>query len=156
MADLALQWNSTVLAADLSVAANDIATDAGLQTAVLLSLFLDRRADDGDVLPDGTDDRRGWWGDGFAAVEGDRIGSRLWMLARAKASTETARRAEEYAREALAWLTEDRVASKVETSAEIQTLGSGTKAMTLAVAVHRPGKADPTRYRFDGVWRAME
>jgi phage gp46-like protein len=39
-----LHWDSTALAADLAVAANDLSTDAGLETAVLLSLFLDRRA----------------------------------------------------------------------------------------------------------------
>lgn len=92
-----------------------LAQDDGLATAVLLSLFLDRRAGPDDPLPDGTD-RRGWLGDALAA-DGDRIGSRLWLLMREKQVEETRRRAEEYAEEALAWLVEDGLAEAVEVTA---------------------------------------
>jgi phage gp46-like protein len=88
--------------------------------------------------------------------DGDKIGSRLWLLARAKATTDTARRAEEYAREALGWLVDDKVATKVEATAEITRLEDSARAMILSVAIYRPGATDPARYRFDGVWRAME
>ena len=154
--DLALSWDSAACSADLAVVANDLQGDAGLETAVMLSLFLDRRAEDGDVLPDGASDRRGWWADELAPVDGDKIGSRLWLLARAKPVRETALRAEEYAREALAWLVEDRVASRVEVSAEIGQLGSTNRGIFLSVAIFRPDKTDPLRFRYDGSWRSME
>ena len=51
----------------------------GLHTAVINSLFLDRRADADDPVPAHVTDLRGWVGDGFF-VEGDRMGSKLWML----------------------------------------------------------------------------
>lgn len=152
MSDLALRWNSTDLTADIAVEANDVARDEGLETAVLLSLFLDRRAEERDPLPDEQTDWRGWWADALPVVDGDRIGSRLWLLARAKQTTETLSRAQEYAAEALAWLTEDLVAEKVEVSASYPRGGM----LGLTVSIYRPGQTNPIRYRYDAIWAAME
>ncbi len=78
--DIALTWGPTLLAGDLSVVLNDIAAGDELLSAVLLSLFTDRIADPGDVLPGGANDRRGWWGDSFSrdvAHAGARFRKRL-------------------------------------------------------------------------------
>lgn len=85
------------------------APDDGITRAVIISLFSDDRAHTDDVLPDGTDDRRGFWADSVLPPQGaqQRIwatGSRLWLLSREKQTAETARRAREYAEEALQWL----------------------------------------------------
>lgn len=153
MTDLALTWRSDEFAADLTVDGGDLVGDEGLETAVLMSLFLDREAAPGDVLPEGETDRRGWWGDSFPVVDGDRIGSRLWLLARSKATPVVLSRAEEYAREALAWLLEDRVASRVDVSAEFLLAGNG---LGLAVQIYRPDRADPVSFRFGRAWAAQE
>lgn len=58
--DMKLAWSPTALGADVAVELNDLVSEDGLQTAVALSLFADRRAEDGDVLPDDQVDRRGW------------------------------------------------------------------------------------------------
>lgn len=150
MSDLALKWDPQEFAADLAVANNDLVGDDGLETAILLSLFTDRRAEPGDPLPAGELDRRGWWGDAFPVAEGDRHGSRLWLLARAKQQAATVARAREYAREALQWLIDDRVASQVEVTAEIPRAGM----LALTVVVHRPN-TDPARYRFGATWSAV-
>lgn len=152
MSDLRLTWNATANAADFSITANDLTKEDGLETAVLLSLFLDRRADDGDVLPAPDSDRRGWWADDFPIVDADRIGSRLWMLSRSKATVDVLSRTEQYAREALQWLLDDRVAERIEVSATTPIRGM----IVLEVSIYRPSKADPARYRFDGAWRAQE
>jgi phage gp46-like protein len=151
MSDLLLRLDPAVLEADLAIAANDLVADDGLETAVLLSLFTDRRAGAGDVLPPGETDRRGWWGDAFPVVEGDLIGSRLWLLTREKQRSAVLPRVEEYAREALAWLVEDRVASKVEVVASFPRAGW----LALDVSVYRP-LGDPTKYRFDRAWEAAQ
>jgi phage gp46-like protein len=151
MGDAALVWDPDSLAADLAIEANDLVRDEGLRTAVLLSLFLDRQAEPGDVLPPGETDRRGWWADAVPVVEGDQIGSRLWLLAREKDTSTVRARAEEYAREALAWLVEDKVADRVEVVAEAPRPG----ALNLVIDIYRP-KAEPTRYHFADVWSAME
>lgn len=83
---------------------------------MLLSLFTDRRVP-AEEPPAGEVDRRGWWGDTLAA-DGDRIGSRLWLLGRESRRPDIVRRAEEYAREALVWLLDDGVAVRVDVAAE--------------------------------------
>jgi len=151
MSDIALRWDPDSLSADLSIEANDIARDEGLQTAVMLSLFLDRQAEEGDQLPAGEADRRGWWADGVPVLEGDKIGSRLWLLARAKDSATTAARAREYALEALQWLVDDKVAERIAATVERASPGR----QDLVIDIFRP-KAAPTRYRFADIWAAME
>jgi phage gp46-like protein len=109
-------------AADLDLLGADLATDQGLDTACLVSLFSDRLAAPDDVLPTGAD-RRGWWGDAYADVDGDLIGSRLWLLARAKQVPQTLVDAQAYAEEALAWMIEDGVAAAVSCPASFPQTG---------------------------------
>ena len=85
--------------------------DESLRTPVLISLQTERRATE-EQAPDRSD-RGGWWGDTYPDVEGDEIGSRLWTLKGAKSTPETRQRAEEYVREALAWMIEDGIASEI-------------------------------------------
>ncbi|TJZ78796.1 phage GP46 family protein [Chitiniphilus eburneus] len=93
-----------------------------LDTAVLLSLFTDRRAEPGD---DVEGDPRGWWGD--AIPIGDEravpLGSRLWLLAREKQTASTLRRAEAYGREALQWLIDDGHARALDIAASAPRTG---------------------------------
>lgn len=149
LADLALVWSG--LDADLTIVDQDLSVDAGMTTAVLLSLCTDRRCEDDDVPSSGdVDDRRGWWADQFADVEGDRFGSRLWLLDRSKRTNETALRAKEYAAEALAWMVEDSVVESVDVVTELTT-----SDLLIGVTVQRPGR-EPIALRFAHTWSAME
>ncbi len=150
MSDLALVWDGANFAADLAIDANDLLTDDGLETAVMLSLFLDRRAEDADTLPDAVTDRRGWWGDEFPIADGDKIGSRLWLLSREKQTAAALTRAQEYAQEALAWLVEDKVAERVDVTADFPRPG----VLGLSVIIYRP-HVDPAKYRFNHIWAAQ-
>ena len=154
MGDFALVWDNTTGQADMAIVDDDVLDDDGLRTAVLLSLFVDRRAEDGDALPAGDGDRRGWFGDELLEVEGDRIGSRLWLLDRAKLTERVVPDAEAYALEALAWLLEDRVAESVEASAQVvDATGDGLRDLLWDVTVRRPDEA-PAQYQFAHVWDA--
>lgn len=112
---------------DCGMEAGDLVAEDSLRTAVILSLFLDRRADDDDILPNDSDDRRGWWADtvapmtdygiGGGSASGDHIGSRLWLLSREKQLAGVLERARHYAEEALTWLVEDGVATAVQVTA---------------------------------------
>lgn len=148
--DITLDWLNGAL--DLALLDGDLATDNGLRTAVALSLLCDRRAEPDDVLPDsfGFDggDRRGWWADAIADRDGDKWGSRLWLLNREKILPEVRRRAEAYAAESLAWLLDDGVATEVEAIAE--TLDR--EVLWLLIIIKR---GDGTRIadRYQYVWR---
>lgn len=151
LADLALTWSNTTGDGDLSLIDSDIASDRGLATAVILSLFTDRRAETDDKPPSGDErDRRGWWADQFAATEGDRIGSRLWLLDRSKRSNEVVLRAKEYVREALAWMLEDRVVAGIDVTVE-----TTDKALLIAIGLQRPGR-DPVSFRFAHPWDHLQ
>lgn len=151
--DVALVWNNQTGTADFAMAGPDLQADAGLETAVILSLFVDRQAAEGDAIPDGSGDPRGWWGD--APIDAtpttgntpDRIGSRLWLLDRARAITDTLRRAEAYAREALHWIVEDGVAGSIAVTASFPHRGW----LQLDITINQAGSSP----RFAFAWNAQ-
>jgi len=126
-----------------------LAEDDGLETAVIISLFTDRRAEDDDVIPDGTQEHRGWWGDDFNDDAADRIGSRLWLLSREKQLSEVLNRSRQYAEQALRWLIDDGVAESVDVVASIPRTG----VLGLQVAIQRP-REPVIRYQFESFWSA--
>lgn len=149
MSDIALEWSATAGACDLVVENNDLKSDDGLQTAILLSLFTDRRAEPGDVLPDGETDRRGWWADALPVVTGDKFGSRLWLLSRSKRTPDVLSRAEQYAKEALQWLIDDKVAARILVGAEFLA----DQGWALVVTAYRPN-GESVRFLFNRTWAA--
>ncbi len=135
--------------ADYVLSALGLAEDDGLETAVILSLFTDRRAEADDPLPAG-DDRRGWWADAFPSVTGDLVGSRLWLLHREKQTPQTLTRARDYAIEALQWLVDDGIAAGVEVDAVVVRTG----VLGLTIEVQRTA-GPAARYRFENFWGAQ-
>lgn len=111
MPDIQTFWQPLAGRGDWAMAGPDLAAGADLESAVLISLFTDRRADPDDVIPDGTNDPRGWWGD---AGQDYAIGSKLWLLDRSKQSEPVRLRAQNYIEDALRWLLDDGVAASVE------------------------------------------
>lgn len=135
---------------DLAIVDGDLEGDDGMETAVLISLFTDRRAEDGDELPDNTTDRRGWWADAFSDVEGDLVGSRLWLLSRSKHLPEVAVQAEGYAAEALQWMIDDGISESITVSAE----WIDPQTLALKVEITRPART-PLSFSFDNLWEAV-
>jgi phage gp46-like protein len=156
-ADVALLFDTAALRGDLAVANGRLVEEDGLATAVLISLFTDRRADPDDRLPDDAEGLRGWWGDLVDVIEGgnvDRIGSKLWLLSREKEQVEVLRRAEAYAGEALAWLLEDGVARSVDVVATAPLPG----VLQLDVSIAQPSPLPALRYGYiwqDDRWRML-
>lgn len=152
--DIKAVWDSDLAEGDFSFddAAQDLDSDTGLETAVLISLFTDRRAKEDDVLPDSSNlDRRGWWGDlGSPEVDGDQIGSRLWLLSREKTLEAVLIRAKEYAQESLAWLMDDGVAESIEVETERQGV-VGSDRLALLVQIFKPGGV-VTPFKYELQW----
>lgn len=151
--DLKLIFDGWLLAADLLQSGGDLDQDGTLETAVIVSLFSDRRARETDELPAGCTWRRGWWGSQLPDVPGDerQWGSHLWLLSREKQTEQTRQRAEQYARDALAWMIEDNVASAVDVRAEWTGMGR----LALRVDITRPDGVTET-YSWATIWQAME
>jgi len=113
--DFLLKYNSEnidMASIDLVVENNDIKSDDGLVTAVLISLFTDKQCDI-EEIPDGETSRRGWWGDMFPDIKDDKIGSKLWLLKREKQTDETLKRAKEYSEDSLKWMIDQKIAQSV-------------------------------------------
>lgn len=135
MSDIATIWSST--RGDWQQMGADLKSGNDLSTAVIISLFSDRQANADDVIPDGSGDPRGWWGD----VGQYMIGSRLWLLERAKRTQQTIALAQGYIEEALQWLIDDGVVAKFDVYVE------WTQQHMLGAQV--------TAYRTDGTTQAM-
>ena len=154
--DIALVWDPMNGRADFAMNGQDLLMDFGLHTAVIISLFCDRLADPADVIPDGTGDRRGWWGDtplpnATDPTGGiDLTGSRLWQLARSLQMTETLRKAENFAKEALQWMIDDGVAGSVTASAIFPP--APPNALELSIGIYQAGAAN--QYAFAFAWAA--
>lgn len=166
--DIALVYDPLNFDFDIKVVGGDLMADDGMETAIILSPFLDARADPDDLLPLDPPpvagllarDPRGWWGDWYvpgtpvrgapsiAAPPTDRIGSKLWLLARSKELPSTLRQVEEYCEAALQWMIDNEIASSVDVAAEITAPGM----CGFAVEIAKP--AGPRTFHFDVVWGA--
>lgn len=125
----------------------DAALDDPFRTAVLVSLFTDRRvaADDGQP----SDDRRGWWADSLDPKL--RIGSRLWLLLdRAKLTDKTPDLVRRYALEALQWL----VAQGIAASVDAQAKRVGRNGLALSVQITKP-RGDVAAFRWNDLWETL-
>ena len=132
---------------DIQVEIDDLTSEEGLRTAIIISLFSDRRVET-EELPIEEKSRRGWFGDLFAENSGDLIGSRLWLLKRAKATEENRNLAEDYAQEALQWLIDDGIASSVDVSANYDS----NKALALTCVLTKPN-GDAIPFQFEKFWQ---
>ncbi len=153
--DLLIIYDNTTGTGDFVIAGGDLAMDATLDTAVLISLLTDRQADPGDTLPRGSTDPRGWWADtAFLQQQGDNppdlIGSKLWLYVNELLTQTTLNKMAQACVQALAWMQEDKVAQSVTCQA-IQT-GIGSAALIVNIAQSIGGQTVNTAY--DVVWNA--
>jgi len=88
---------------DISFVNGDIETTRNLDTAVLLSIFCERRADSSEVPI--AKYRRGWIGNILMFDSLDEMGSKLWLLYQARATQNNLNRAKKFITDALEWMT---------------------------------------------------
>jgi len=148
--DLKIIWDSNLMLGDLQVKNGDLVSDESLETAVIISLFTDKRASNDDpLLDDRNQDKRGWWGDLINPdVEGDEIGSKLWLLEREKTTDNIFEKVNRYISEALNWMVEDGVIAKVETNVERQGI-QGNDILAFEIKIHKTnGREIALNYSF--------
>ncbi len=140
MTDITTTWIVDRGFGDWSISGGALASGDDLATAALISLFTDRRADDDDILPDASDDRRGWWGDLDQDVP---IGSRLWLLDRSRLSEDVANTAKGYVAEALKWMLDDQVAASITI---VTAIASRSQLDILVTITRHDGSVVPLKY----------
>lgn len=140
-----LQFDTSTWLGDLVRSGGQFETDDGLETAVLISLFTHRQAEEDDELPGKSSDRQGWWGDAYPDIAESKIGSRLWLLRRSKSSRDTMLKAKAYCEEALAWMLEDKVASEITATVE------RVSSIVLAIGIVIIRNTDPAS-KFQRLW----
>ncbi len=126
-----------------------------LEAAVHVSLFTDRRVARHE-LHAGSYDRRGFWGDSFPEVEGDEWGGRVWLTERDKLvddstveSGTTPEKVGDRVREALNWLVEDGVATRLEVEVVRLDEGAGVR-----IGIVRERDDDPISILYEPLWEA--
>lgn len=90
---------------DLVIENGEFKTINSFDTAIFMSLFCERRADESEQSVNFL--RRGWWGNLLGLIEGFEIGSKLWLLFQSRVTQDTANFATTYAKDGLQWLVED-------------------------------------------------
>lgn len=143
--DATLVWDNTLGMADLALVNGDLQTGSDLANAMLISVFTDRQANADDVIPDGTTDRRGWWGDRYGAYP---IGSRIWLLPRI-VTPDTLVTAQDMLIEATAWMVDAGVAAKIEVVTQWAPKDGGDTMLAATVTAIR---SDGTRVAANFGW----
>ena len=156
MLDILITWNNEKGVGDITFSDNDIETTEGLESVTIISLFSDARAADDDLLPDnlrGTD-KRGFWGDSTSERDSDRVGSKLWLLSRAKTQQEALDIAKKYAEDSLAWMIEEDIAARIDVLAERGGTLSGALRIDLRINILRKS-GEVVSLQFQKAWEAM-
>lgn len=148
---ISLVYNNLTEQADFTrLAGKNLDTDAGLQTAVTISLFSNDRAQQADDV-DPSQDQGGWWGAQYLDQPGG-IGSRLWLITRDKLTENALKKCAQFAEDALQWMIAAGVAAKITATA---VLFPGTRVINsalLTVNITRPNKLAP---RFSAAWQVQ-
>jgi len=83
----------------------------GFETAILMSLFGEVRADESEVRQ--PELRRGWIGNELNEEEGYEIGSKLWLLFQARATQQTLNRAIDFTQGGFTWMINNNFAKEI-------------------------------------------
>jgi phage gp46-like protein len=150
MADITITWNPAIGKGDWSVTGSQLTMGGDLDNAILISLCTDRIAEPTDVIPDSSNDPRGWWGDAYGDANYP-IGSRMWLLRRAKQTQDTLQRAYDYHTEALQWLIDDGVVASFDIN--VQWVANGQLGAT--VIGYKQNGTVITQNTFTWVWNGV-
>ena len=129
---------------DIQIGFNgDVETEDSFDTAILVSLLTERRANESEVLLSHL--RRGWIGNEH--TPGVDIGSKLWLFDQSRLTRTVMNQIEVEAANALQWLVDNDLAVAVSAS-----VTSTVDSVTLVVNIQRDNSV--TERRFFELWNA--
>lgn len=152
--DIKAIWNTDYAEADISQSGGDLVREDGLETAVLMSIYTDRQANVDDEIPDGTDNRRGWWADIVNNTNDDKIGSRLWLLDRSKTDDQTIADAQFYIEECLQWMIDDGVCQDINVIVERYDIEGSSSRLGFQVSILQ-SDGTTKALKFNDLWTAQ-
>lgn len=151
MSDVRFEYNPEILDFDIDIRRWEIEYDDGLETAVLTSLFSNRRVEASE-LQRGEVERGGWWGDAVANENRSLTGSRLWrIIDRGKATAEALEEVREACLEALQWLIDDMIAESVV----VETSYLNRETMLIQIEIVKPSGENES-FQFSFVWEGRQ
>lgn len=151
--DIRTTWSPGEILGDWLLSGNVLDNSLDLPTAYLIAIFTDKTAYEDDLIPNGSDDRRGWWGDLDAEelFEGWNIGSRLWLVDREKQTEEVRARVEHIILEAVQPFIDKRIVSRHE----IEVSWIGFQQLGVHLIAYR-GQEMAVDLRFDDLWNQLK
>ena len=125
MSDIKTIFTDLSTGAQYDISAIGLAEDDSLATAVIISLFTDKRQPGAMPM-----EARGWWA--------DDIGSLRWTLNREKQTQEVLQKLIRYDTDALQWLVAERLVKSVNVSAQWIARGVLKEQITLTLNNNTP------------------
>lgn len=99
---------------DITFENGDFKSTDGLDTAIIMSLFVDKRATE-DEMPDASL-RRGWIGNELNSNIDYEIGSKLWLLDQSRVVQKTVNDSESYVADGVSHFIDDSIAKQIDVS----------------------------------------
>jgi phage gp46-like protein len=119
-----------------------------IESAVLASLLTWCRATRAEVQPG--DSRYGWWAD---TQSNTNIGSKLWLLQRAKALPTITKTAIQYAKDALQWMIDTGVAKSIDVQGYLNTQGNNSLSLQITITQN---DGSIVKASFDNLWNEFK
>ena len=117
---------------DITFTDGDITADEGFETAIMASMFTDARASESQV--GAPEQRRGWLGNTLSTVPGREVGGLMYLAEQRRLTQDTVNENVDFAQKSLAWMTEDRLAQRIDVSGELIP----KKGVRLTIAITTP------------------
>ncbi len=148
MSDTTTVWDVANNRGDWQLQGAMLETGSDLATSVLNSFFSDRAAQPGDVIPDGSSDPRGWPCEDDAEFP---LGSRMWLLSRAKQTQKVLQDAQAYLAESVQWLIADGVVARFD----ITTVWAAPGRLAATAIAYKPDGTSQPLGTYSWVWKQI-
>lgn len=151
MEDIKLIYDDNLMEFDISFEDGDLIRENGIETSAIISIFSDARVSSEDT-DESITDFRGWWGD---LIDPDKslIGSKIWLMNRAKTTTETLSLAKQYITDSLEWMKKDGVCAKISVDVERQEKTDGDILAFLVKIIKIDGSI--VSIKFNDLWESQ-
>jgi len=127
MADILLEKNSSGYYDINFTDEGDFVTTEGFETAILMSLLGEKRANESEVVE--PQFRRGDWSNELNDVPDYEVGSKLWLLYVARANTESMNSGIDSIKDGLQWMIDDNLIKDANAEGTISYRGITFKAL---------------------------